>query len=677
MKEQTSVYFDESCFMAGPTPFTPARFSWLGTLWVWLTSDLVAYSVKRILQGILTLFLASVLSFVIIQLTPGDYLDTLRQDPNNSQEDIARLQQQFGLGRTWSDENLAKTLKGLSSPIALSADGETLAGMETPTTLKIQPLTSDTPPQSLALKSPVTRLQFSPDGTQLAIAQGNTLQLQALQLAAEEGDNAASADPSTVPSPKPAFVGHTAPISVLQFSPAGEFLATGSQDTTVRLWQRDGQPLQTLNGATGPILSLAVSDDGQSVVASSEDKTLRLWAVDGTPSDPFKIDGEPAIAVRLSTDGKTLTAALRDGKLQQWSIADGTVETKKLPVPQPVTAIALSTDPYEPSTRQVAAILTQSRGVQVWNWQMQRLATLTGLKGPVQQLTLSLDGQHLAVVNQAGQVRIWETGQSIFKQYGRWLGQALRGNFGKSFAYQRDVAPLLLERAGATLLMAIASILVTWGIAIPLGIVAAVNQNRWGDRVLQVISYAGQGVPSFVTALVLLFLAQMLPIFPVGNMTSIDFDDLSILGKGLDLGWHLILPTLALSITSFAGLQRIMRGNVLDVLRQNYIQTARAKGLPENRVLYVHALRNAVNPLITLLGFEFAGLLSGAFIVESFFNWPGLGRLTLQAVFLKDRNLVMASLMMATALLIIGSLLADLLLKGVDPRIQLSGEKSR
>jgi peptide/nickel transport system permease protein len=160
-------------------------------------------------------------------------------------------------------------------------------------------------------------------------------------------------------------------------------------------------------------------------------------------------------------------------------------------------------------------------------------------------------------------------------------------------------------------------------------------------------------------------------------MTSIDFDDLSILGKGLDLGWHLILPTLALSITSFAGLQRIMRGNVLDVLRQNYIQTARAKGLPENRVLYVHALRNAVNPLITLLGFEFAGLLSGAFIVESFFNWPGLGRLTLQAVFLKDRNLVMASLMMATALLIIGSLLADLLLKGVDPRIQLSGEQSR
>jgi peptide/nickel transport system permease protein len=129
----------------------------------------------------------------------------------------------------------------------------------------------------------------------------------------------------------------------------------------------------------------------------------------------------------------------------------------------------------------------------------------------------------------------------------------------------------------------------------------------------------------------------------------------------------MILPTLALSITSFAGLQRITRGELLDVLRQDYIQTARAKGLPENRVIYVHALRNAINPLITLLGFELAGLLSGAFISEFFFNWPGLGRLILQAVMAQDVYLVMASLMMGGVMLIVGNLLADLLLKGVDP----------
>ena len=267
--------------------------------------------------------------------------------------------------------------------------------------------------------------------------------------------------------------------------------------------------------------------------------------------------------------------------------------------------------------------------------------------------------------------------QPAIVQYGRWLQQIVtRGNFGTSFVYQRSVASLLWERVPATLLMAIASMIVTWAIAIPLGIVAAVNQNRTVDRVLQVVSYTGQGFPSFITALLLLFFAQNTsPLFPVGGMTSIDHADLSWWGQILDYGWHLILPTVALSITSFAGLQRLMRGQLLDVLRQDYIRTARAKGLPDNRVIYVHALRNAINPLVTLLGFEFASLLSGAFIAEFFFNWPGLGKLTLEAVTNQDLYLVMASLMMGAAMLIVGNLLADLLLKAIDPRIKLENLK--
>ncbi|MBW4582892.1 MAG: ABC transporter permease [Tildeniella nuda ZEHNDER 1965/U140] len=263
--------------------------------------------------------------------------------------------------------------------------------------------------------------------------------------------------------------------------------------------------------------------------------------------------------------------------------------------------------------------------------------------------------------------------KSWFEQYFLWLWQIVsKGNFGTSFVYQRSVASLLWERVPATLLLAISSLVVTWAIAIPLGIVGAVNQNRWSDRLLQVISYAGQGFPSFITALLLLILAQNTsPIFPVGDMTSIDHDEFTPLGKIIDVAWHMILPTIALSITSFAGLQRITRGELLDVLRQDYIQTARAKGLPENKVIYVHALRNAINPLITLLGFEFASLLSGAFIAEFFFNWPGLGRLILQAVQAQDLYLVMASLMMGAVMLIAGNLLADLLLKTVDPRIKL------
>jgi peptide/nickel transport system permease protein len=277
--------------------------------------------------------------------------------------------------------------------------------------------------------------------------------------------------------------------------------------------------------------------------------------------------------------------------------------------------------------------------------------------------------------------------KSWVEQYLRWAGGILGlrftpklawawgnvGNFGESFVYNRSVLSLLLERVPATLLLAFSSLVFTWAIGIPLGILSAVHQRSWVDKILRVVSYIGQGFPTFITALLLLILAQNTsPLFPVGDMTSIDHADLTPLGKILDIGWHMILPTIALSIVGFAGLQRIARGEMLDVLRQDYIQTARAKGLPENQVIYVHALRNAINPLITLLGFEFASLLSGAFITEFFFNWPGLGRLTLQAVQAQDLYLLMASLMMGATMLIIGNLLADILLKFVDPRIKLS-----
>ncbi len=263
--------------------------------------------------------------------------------------------------------------------------------------------------------------------------------------------------------------------------------------------------------------------------------------------------------------------------------------------------------------------------------------------------------------------------QPTYVQYFLWLGGIItRGDFGTSFVYFRPVASLLWERVPATLLLAIASIIITWAVAIPLGIIAAVNQNKWGDRLLQIFSYTGQGFPSFITALALLIFAQNTsPLFPVGGMTSINHQDMTWLGKILDIGWHMILPTIALSITSFAGLQRLTRGSLLDVLRQDYIQTARAKGLSENKVIYVHALRNAINPLVTLLGFEFASLLGGAFIAETFFNWPGLGRLILQAVNAKDIYLVMASLIMGAVMLIVGNLISDLLLKFIDPRIKL------
>jgi peptide/nickel transport system permease protein len=256
-------------------------------------------------------------------------------------------------------------------------------------------------------------------------------------------------------------------------------------------------------------------------------------------------------------------------------------------------------------------------------------------------------------------------------QYLLWLQNTLSGDLGVRCQGLAPVTPLIVERAGNTLLMSLASLFTTWLLAIPLGIYSAVKQNTWSDRLIQILSYATQGFPSFVLAILLLMLAQNTGWFPVGGMTSIDFAELSPFGKFLDISHHMILPILTLTVVSFAGLQRIMRGSLLDVLRQDYIKTARAKGLPENKVIYVHALRNAINPLLTLLGFEFGGLLGGAFITEFFFSWPGLGKLLLDATKEKDTNLVMAGLMLGTLMLVVGNLIGDLLLKAVDPRIKL------
>ena len=256
-------------------------------------------------------------------------------------------------------------------------------------------------------------------------------------------------------------------------------------------------------------------------------------------------------------------------------------------------------------------------------------------------------------------------------QFLSWVRNIFRLEFGYSFHFNIPVSKIIAGRLLNTFILSLASFLITWCIAIPLGIWAALNRNRFIDRMIQFFSYIGLSLPSFFLVMIFLFFASQLPgIFPLGGMVSPNFDDMSIMGKVLDVLRHLIIPAVALSIGSIAGLQRIMRGNMLEALGQKYILTARAKGLPENRVVYHHALRNAVNPLITLLGYEFSALLSGAALTEIICGWPGLGSLMLTAVRSKDIYLVMASMLMGGVLFMIGNVLADIALAKVDPRIR-------
>jgi peptide/nickel transport system permease protein len=260
--------------------------------------------------------------------------------------------------------------------------------------------------------------------------------------------------------------------------------------------------------------------------------------------------------------------------------------------------------------------------------------------------------------------------QPWYIQYGKWLWNAVHLDFGYSFANKVPVFTLISEKMLNTLILALSAALLAWGLSIPLGIISAVRQNTWVDRSASFVSFIGLSIPEVFFALLMVFFAAKTGWFPVGGMKSIDFEYLSYGGQIMDLLRHLILPTIVLGSVSMAGRMRQMRANLLDTLLQDYIKTARAKGLGENRVIYVHALRNAINPLITLFGFTLADLLSGAFLVEVIMSWPGLGRLTLDALFTRDLYLVMGSLLMASVMLILGNLAADIMLALSDPRIR-------
>ena len=255
-------------------------------------------------------------------------------------------------------------------------------------------------------------------------------------------------------------------------------------------------------------------------------------------------------------------------------------------------------------------------------------------------------------------------------QYIRWLWNSFHLDFGYSFANQVPVFSLIKVRMLNSLILALSAALFAWGLSIPLGILSAVRQNTWVDRSASFVSFLGLSIPEVFFALLMVFFAARTGWFPVGGMKSIDFEYMSYGGQMLDILHHLILPTIVLGSVSMAGRMRQMRANLLDTLLQDYVQTARAKGLSERVVIYKHALRNAINPLITLFGFTLANLLSGAFLVEVVMSWPGLGRLTLDALFTRDLYLVMGSLLMASVMLILGNLAADIMLALSDPRIR-------
>lgn len=257
-------------------------------------------------------------------------------------------------------------------------------------------------------------------------------------------------------------------------------------------------------------------------------------------------------------------------------------------------------------------------------------------------------------------------------QFLRYIWNVLQGDFGFSAEYKSPVFDIVKLRVWPTIILSLSALVVSWGMSVPMGILAATKQYKWPDQVISVLAFIGLAIPNFFLAFLILYFitATGIPL-PIGGMTSVTFSEMNPIQQVLDVLWHLLVPLLVLSTSAMAGLTRIMRANMLEILNQQYIVTARAKGQRERVVVFSHALRNAINPMITLLGFQIAGILSGAVLTEVVLSWPGLGQLVLQAILSQDIFLVMGVLIYSSILLVIGNLIADILLAVTDPRVRV------
>jgi len=265
----------------------------------------------------------------------------------------------------------------------------------------------------------------------------------------------------------------------------------------------------------------------------------------------------------------------------------------------------------------------------------------------------------------------WGLDKPVVVQYFYWLGNALRGNFGTSYMTGRPVTAEILERLPATLLLMISSYILTLLITIPLGVFSAVKKGKWQDNLITVFSFAGMATPSFWLGLMLMLLFSVkLGWLPAVGMFDVLSKHTGIGHRILDLIRHMILPLATMTILGLAGLSRYQRAAMLEVLNQDYIRTARAKGLPERVVIFKHALRNALIPIVTILGLSLPGLFGGAFIIETIFAWPGMGRLGVMAIFQRNYPLIMGIVIFSAVLIMLGNLLADIGYALVDPRIR-------
>ena len=289
---------------------------------------------------------------------------------------------------------------------------------------------------------------------------------------------------------------------------------------------------------------------------------------------------------------------------------------------------------------------------------------------PISQIGGGRSGGAIRQVDRDRLAEQYGLNRPLVLQYTDWIGGVVRGNLGYSYESNRPVLDLIMERLPNTLKLAGISFIVTIVIALPLGIVSAVKQNRPVDHLLTLVSFVGISIPSFWLALMILFFfGVQLGWLPTRGMRSIMVEP-GVWNGLKDAAPHYVLPVIAVTLIGLSGYVRFQRAAMIEVLGQDFVRTARAKGVPERMVILKHAWRNALVPIITLLGYVLVTLVEGAIVVETVFTWPGMGLLAVDALDNKDYPIVMGVVLLSSIMIVFGTLLSDILYAVVDPRVR-------
>lgn len=258
-----------------------------------------------------------------------------------------------------------------------------------------------------------------------------------------------------------------------------------------------------------------------------------------------------------------------------------------------------------------------------------------------------------------------------YVKFWKWISGFVQGDFGRSFEHRLPVSEMLWARLGFTILISTLTLIFSWAVAIGVGVYSATHRYTIPDYMITILQFVGLSVPNFLLALVLMVFAQQMLGMDVGGLYSTAYRNAPFsLSKFIDLLKHLWIPIIVIGASGTAWLSRVMRGNLLDVLNMQYVQTARAKGLPENRVIWKHAVRNALHPLVMVLGMSLPMIISGETVVAIVLNMPTTGPLYFRALLQQDMYLAITFLIFLAIMLLIGNLLADILLGWLDPRIR-------